>query len=318
MELRGIHFGSVLGASGVQGFFGEGYWFHRIGRLLGWGLEDMTFVAKTATLNPREGNMPLDSRYMPRELFPSCIKVRPRRGVMLNSVGLSNPGLAVLLATGQWQARSEPFMLSIMSIAGTPEDRLAELREMIAMIGDAKDDFKAPFGLQVNMSCPNTGHAPSELIGESATVIECAAQLGIPIIPKYSIATAPITAIAELQGHPGCDAICVSNTLPFGWEQLDWKRVWGTETSPIAHLGGGGLSGKPLLPLVCAWIRELRAAGFTKPINGGGGILRPRDVNAYHKAGASSVFLGSVAALRPFRVPFIIARANSLDWRNNQ
>src|SRR3989344_7751324 len=28
MKLRGIEFGRVWGASGVLGFFGEGYWFH--------------------------------------------------------------------------------------------------------------------------------------------------------------------------------------------------------------------------------------------------------------------------------------------------
>lgn len=186
---------------------------------------------------------------------------------------------------------------------------------MVETIGFAKDSFSAPFGLQINLSCPNTGHDPHELIGESAKVLEIATSLGVPVMPKYSIASAPIQAIRELNNHSGCDAICVSNTLPFGWQGVDWRSAWGNETSPLAKLGGGGLSGKTLRPLVCEWIARLRDAEFTKPINGGGGILCPEDVKHYHNAGASSVFLGSVAVLRPWRVKAIINQANNLNWR---
>lgn len=133
---------------------------------------------------------------------------------------------------------------------------------MADMIGFCKGDFSAPFGLQINLSCPNTGHDPHELIGESAKVLEIASSLGVPIMPKYSIASAPIKAVFRLNDHPYCDAICVSNTLPFGWQGIDWKSVWGSTTSPLAKLGGGGLSGKTLRPLVCEWIMRLRDAGL--------------------------------------------------------
>ena len=315
MKLRGIDFGNVLGASGVQGFFGEGYWFHKAWGPFGLNFAGMTFVAKTATLLPCRGNMYLTRRYTPRNPFPWCVRAKLLRGVMLNSVGLSNPGLGALLGTGGWQKRTEPFLLSIMSLAGTSERRLEELRLMVETIGFVKDGFSAPFCLQINLSCPNTGHDPHELIGESAKVLEIASMLGVPVMPKYSIASAPIQAIRELNDHPSCDAICVSNTLPFGWQRVDWQSVWGSKTSPLAKLGGGGLSGKTLRPLVCEWIKRLRDAGFTKPINGGGGILCPKDVEYYHDAGASSVFLGSVAVLRPWRVKTIVSHANNLNWR---
>ena len=315
MKLRGIDFGNVLGASGVQGFFGEGYWFHKMWNLFGLNFADMTFVAKTTTLLPRKGNMPLTRHYTPRYPFPGCVKAKPLRGVMLNSVGLSNPGIGALLGTDKWQKRTKPFLLSIMSLADTPKKRLDELRLMVETIGFAKDTFSAPFGLQINLSCPNTGHDSRELIGESAKVLEIAASLGVPVMPKYGIASAPIEAIRELNDHSGCDAICVSNTLPFGWQGVDWQSVWGSKTSPLARLGGGGLSGKTLCLLVCEWISHLRDAGFTKPINGGGGILSPEDARRYHDAGASSIFLGSVAVLRPWRVERIINKANNLNWR---
>src|SRR3989338_2662201 len=285
MKLRGIDFGNVLGASGVQGFFGEGYWFHNAWKLSGLNFTDMTFVAKTATLLPRKGNMSLTRHYTPRNPFPGCVKAKLLRGVMLNSVGLSNPGLNTLLRTNKWQLRTKPFMISVMSLADTPKKRLQELEIMVDMIGLVKDGFSAPFGLQINLSCPNTGHDPYELIGESAKVLEIAGTLGVPIMPKYSIASAPIEAVLQLNDNPNCDAICVSNTLPFGWQGVDWQSVWGSKTSPLAKLGGGGLSGRILCPLVCEWIASLRDAGFTKPINGGGGILCPEDVIRYHNVG---------------------------------
>lgn len=312
MILRGIDFGKVLGASGVQGFFGEGYRFHKIWKLFGLNFSGMTFVSKTATLLSCQGHMSLTRRFTPRRLLPSCVKARPLRGVMLNAVGLSNPGLDALLGTEQWQKRDAPFLLSLMSLADTASKRSEELRLMVEMIGLVKDDFNAPFGLQINLSCPNTGHDPSELIDESAKMLEIAGSLGVPVMPKYSIASAPIDAIRKLNEHPACDAICVSNTLPFGWRGIDWQKVWGKNVSPLAKLGGGGLSGQALCPLVCDWIARLRDAGFTKPINGGGGIFSTADVGCYHDAGASSIFLGTVAVLRPWRVATIIKHANNL------
>jgi dihydroorotate dehydrogenase (NAD+) catalytic subunit len=314
MIVRGIDFGNVLGASGVQGFFGEGYWFHKMWHPLGLDFSGMTFVAKTATLLPHQGNMPLTLDYTPKFFFPDCIKVKWRKGIMLNSVGLSNPGLGTLLKTGKWQAISQPFWLSVMSLAQTKEARLDEFKQMVEMLGRQQKEFSAPFALQINLSCPNTEHKPSELMGESTQVLEIASRLNVPLVPKYSIASAPIQAMRELNENPHCDAICVSNTLPFGWPGIDWPKVWGSRISPLSHLGGGGLSGKVLRPLVCRWISDLRKAGFTKPIHGGGGILGPADVRAFHAAGASSVFLGSIACLRPWRVAKTIRKANNLTW----
>ncbi len=119
MQLRGIEFGNILAASGVQGFFGEGYWFHLPLRPLGLDLSGVTFVSKTATLAPYKGNMPLTRWHTPRAPFPACIKVRPLRGVVLNAVGLSNPGLRALLQDGRWQSRTEPFFISLTSRADT-------------------------------------------------------------------------------------------------------------------------------------------------------------------------------------------------------
>jgi len=315
MKLRDIEFGNVMGASGVQGFFGEGYWFHKPWHLLGLDFSGMTFVAKTTTPHPQKGNMPLTEDYKPKQLVPSCVKVKMIDGLMLNSVGLSNPGLEAFLKTGKWQQRTKPFFISMTSLAESPQKRIDEIKKMTDLLGKHQHEFQAPFGIQINLSCPNTGHDPKELIGESSAALDVLSNLNAPLMPKYSIAAAPIPAIMELEKHPQCDAICVSNTISFGSPQIDWKKTWGTTTSPLAHLGGGGISGKVLKPLVCEWIKNIRAAGFTKPIHGGGGIMSQDDVDDFHRAGASSIFIGSVATLRPWRVSGIIRHANELSWK---
>lgn len=80
MKLLGIEFGRVWCASGARNFFGDhpAYWFHRPLRPIGLDWSGSTFVAKTTTLEPRRGNMPLGGRSgtTPREWFPRCVRVK--------------------------------------------------------------------------------------------------------------------------------------------------------------------------------------------------------------------------------------------------
>src|SRR3989338_8785905 len=134
MKLRGIEFGNVLAASGVQGFFGEGYWFHRFWKPFGFDFQGVTFVAKTATLLPCEGNMPLTNDFTPKNLFPGCVKIKFFRGLALNSVGLSNPGLRALFITRKLQKRRTPFFISIKPTGNSVEERLEDIKLMAGMI----------------------------------------------------------------------------------------------------------------------------------------------------------------------------------------
>lgn len=313
MKLRGIEFGNVFGASGVQGFFDEGYWFHKI-PFRKPNFTGMTFVSKTATLEPRTGNVKNGWR---EHFFPSWAKVKFLSGHTLNAMGLPNPGIKALLDAGKWQERTEPFFISIMAVQDTLQKRLDELARMVDIIGEHKNLFYAPFGLQINFSCPNTGHDLAKLIEESIKALDIASALDVPLMPKFAIDTALIGRVMELNYHAWCDAICVSNTVKFGWSGINWQEVWGTDVSPLTHLGGGGLSGPALLPYACEWIRDLRHMGFKKPINGGGGIFCKEDVNKYHQAGANSVFVGTVATHHPRRVAGIIRHANTLTWRQS-
>lgn len=315
MLIRGVDFGPVWAASGARGFFGEGYWFHHLVPGLDW--EGSTFVAKTTTLLPRVGNMPLQHDWAPRSLFPSCVKVYPWKGHALNAVGLSGPGATSLLNERRWQERAEPFMLSFMAVGQNRDERLEEAKAFSRLLRSRLDWFSAPVGLQVNLSCPNTGHNPSILARESLEFLD-SVRRWLPTTPL--IAKVNVLFPVELIGGLEVDAVCVSNTIPWGAlpDRIDWCGLFNVihsppgPVSPLWDLGGGGLSGAPLLPLVAAWIGEVRRAGFTKHVNGCGGILRPDDVDVLVAAGADSVSLGSIAMLRGWRLRRTIQRAREL------
>jgi dihydroorotate dehydrogenase len=312
MILRGTNFGPILDAAGVRGFFGEGYLHHKLLGPFGPKFDGCTFVAKTTTLNARQGNMPLNG-IRPKEWKPKCIKVYFQKGIMLNAVGLSGPGAKFLFETGRWQKRTEPFFLSFMSVENSPEERIAELKEFVKLFAYYLPGFKAKVGLQINYSCPNAGLDPACLVDEVKPGLQAASVLGIPIVPKFNI-LASVNAVKKICDDPNCDAICVSNTIPWGKipDLINWKKIFGTDVSPLFKFGGGGLSGEPLLLLVANWILEARRAFIKKPINAGGGILSPDDLHILQIAGASSVFLGSVATLRPWRFGKIIQKAHQL------
>jgi len=313
MKLRGIDFGPVFCASGTQGFFGEGYWYHKFLRSLGLNFDGCTFVAKTTTFLPEQGNMPIKKDgIMPREWFPRCVRVYPFKGVVLNSVGLSGPGAKALMKDGRWQKRTKPFFLSFMSVAPSIPLRLLCLKTFVEILKKELPAFQTSVGLQINYSCPNVGLDLENLIEEVGRGLDAASILNIPLMPKFNVAL-PIETAKKISEHPACDCLCISNTIPYGQDdRIDWEGLFGKSGSPLAHLGGGGLSGKLLLPFVIDWVRRARKAGITKPINAGGGILCPDDVNLLYAAGASSVFIGSIAMLRPWRVWKTSQRAHKL------
>jgi len=319
--LQGDDYGHCLCATGARGWWGEGYWWHRYWRRLGLDWAGSTLVAKTTTLLPRKGNMPLGPDLGPAERVPDCVRVKWWAGAALNSVGLSGPGAETLLRAGRWQAREEPTVLSFMSVEGTRAKRSYELIRFLRLLEGYLPDFEGPVALQLNLSCPNAGREQAKTVGEPVAWLVEASALGVPLIPKLSVLFPPEDAVG-LQDH--CDALCVSNTVPYGAlpDLVDWEGLFGRveapeggfelAPSPLAHLGGGGLSGAPLLPLVVDWVRRARAAGFEKPIDAGGGVLGPRDVDALVEAGATSVFVGSAAFLRPWKVASIVRRVNLL------
>ncbi len=313
LVLRGIEFPRVFQMSGVTNFFGEGYPFHRVWKQVGMDWSGTTFVAKTTTLKAREGNMPRrEDGLTPKEWKPRCIIVKPLKGVTLNAVGLSGPGLSALLDDGRWQKRINPFWISFMSTAKNPKDRLQELEDATEMLSVFKRDFIARIGLQVNYSCPNVGLDATKLVDEVQTALTVVARLDIPIMPKFDLRIFP-KAIADISTHPTCDAVHLTNALPWGSfpSDINWKKLFGNDSSPLAKYGGGGLSGKPLLPLLIRWLVEARSL-IHKPIVAGGGILSPSNAERVITLGADAIALGTIGILRPWRMKETIHTAYKL------
>lgn len=303
MRLKSTNFGLVWDASGARGFHGEGYPYHKYFKHLGLDFTSSTFVAKTVTLNPRLGNLP----------YRNCIVVKPVKGVALNAVGLPNLGARAHLDTGLWQNWTEPFFVSFSPVAETTNGRIGETKEFVEIFCKYLKGFKSPVGLQVNLSCPNTGSKIyDDFVWEANQILNTVGRLGIPIILKFNIVIHP-GIVYQIGLNPNCDGICISNSIPFGQlpELINWKGLFG-DKSPLAHLKGGGLSGTLLLPLVASWIKNIRQWGFKKYINAGGGVLCTRDADKLFLAGANSIFLGSIAFLRPWRIKKVIETFNNL------
>jgi len=123
----------------------------------------------------------------------------------------------------------------------------------------------------------------------------------------------------EISRDENCDAICVSNTIP--WKDLpDEIKMdsFGSLESPLITRGfeqEGGYSGPYLFPLVLEWVRKATYAGIKKPINAGGGIFSKRNIFDLYLAGASSIFLGSsilLCAWDPWKAQRLIKFSNQL------
>lgn len=306
MILRGIDFGFVWQASGATNFYGQGWWYHHLLRPFGLDFSGATFVAKTSTMFPREGNMPLkNDRVTPKEWLPQSIHVNRKTGAALNAVSLSGPGLDFLLRSGEWQKRKDAYFISIMSVAGTADERQGEIERCANLIREHKKGL-GRFGIQLNVSCPNGGLDTKSLVTETMPYLDTLRGLDVPVVVKLGPET-QIKAAAEIANHPACDALHVFNTLP--WDKLpDEEKIkyFGTTTSPlVAKLGEkfkGGVSGKPLKGRLVNWLRDARNYGIRKPINAGGGILCSNDAGDMIDAGADGISLGSIAFLASTQV----------------
>ena len=315
MELRGVRFRNVINASGARGFFGEGYAFHKFFRPFGLDYNGSTFVGKTTTLPATKGNMPLKDDFTPKEFKPKCIVVKLGHGSTLNAVGLSGPGSAALINCGYWQQFKESFFISWMSTDHDRQGRIDEFRAVLRQLIHYHSQFKAKFGLKINVSCPNVGLNTAILSNDVGAYLE-APELAdldwMPIVFKFNL-FAPVTVVAECAEHPRFSGACWANTTP--WKDLpdDIKlKVFGSVTSPLSHLGGGGFSGPQMRPKLLEVAKEAKEIKFPKPIYFGTGIYSVDDAREVLAAGPqqSGISLGTISIHRPLSVQKIIRFVN--------
>jgi dihydroorotate dehydrogenase (NAD+) catalytic subunit len=205
---------------------------------------------------------------------------------MLNSVGLSNPGIK--------EARNEFFGVKdvgvpvIASIIGQTAKDFAFLAEQFDGMGFA--------AIEVAVSCPHTpgfgtmgGQSKPEAVAEITAAVRKKTQL--PLFVKLSPNVEGIAKSAKAAEDAGADGITAINSLGPGMI-IDVRTA-----KPV--LGGivGGLTGPALRPVAVRCVYDIYKA-VSIPIIGTGGVMTGNDAAEMILAGASAVGIGSAVYYR--------------------
>lgn len=260
-------------ASGALAFDGRGWLWERA--LVRFGFikpELFTIVIKSLTRVPRKGNL--------RWWKPwDCVRLIP--GGAINKVGLTNPGV-------EWWCREIGYKLDyrkfqfVGSIFGN-EKELVEMAEML-------NRFQL-VGLEVNVSCPNTGHPmeDTQKVIDSLKAVKQASRH--PIIVKLSVDQDYLTIAQGLVNV--AEAISI-NTVPF--ERL--QSQFPNNQSPLWRLekrvggGGGGISGKPAQHLNWQAVQRLAQQNSLPVI--GPSVMCAADMDTVFRLGAKAVSFGTI------------------------
>lgn len=272
IKLSNGHVFEYMASSGALGYDGQGWPWERPLKCL--GLLDpslFTVVSKTLTLRPCPGNTVW---YHPFR----CVRLIPD-GVV-NAVGLANPGFEWWCKKIGSKVNSSKIPLAA-SIFGTP----AELAEMAERL----EDYDL-VGIEINASCPNTD---TDILENTARVIaSCEAVKrvsGQPIILKISVVHDVERIVREIKGSVEVLAI---NSVP-------WAMVFLDQESPLAHFGGGGVSGQACQRYT--WDLVSRLSGLTDIPVIGPSVWNYSDMAEVRKRGAQAIGFGSIFLRHPCR-----------------
>lgn len=273
VNLCGVEFKNpVIAASGTFGFGKEFDALYDIGVLGG-------ISTKGLTLEKRLGNA------VPR--------IAEGRSVILNAVGLQNPGLDAFLAEDLDFLKSKNTVI-IANVAGkTVED----YEEICARL-DGKVDM-----IELNISCPNVkcGGMAFGIRPESVYTVTAASKKNLkktPLIVKLSPNVESIAANAAAAEKGGADCVSLINTLTGMAIDLERRR-------PLLANNTGGVSGAGIMPIALRMVYEASHA-VTIPVIGMGGITSGRDAIAFMMAGASAVQVGTANFTDSYAIPRIV------------
>jgi len=203
-------------------------------------------------------------------------------GGLLNSVGLTNPGIDDGLLEVE-KFHTEFDGVSIVSVFG---GNAAEFVQLAKSVNTSRADF-----LELNLSCPNVEDEfkrPFALVPEKITEIvsEVKAVSTIPVLAKLSPNANDIALMASLAEQAGADGISMINTLGHG------MLIDAIAKRPVLRNNFGGISGPCIKPLALKLIRDVYKE-VQIPILGMGGVSNGLDAIEMMMAGASAVAIGS-------------------------
>ena len=279
VEICGVKFKNpVIAASGTYGFgreFDEIYDISQIGGISTKGL----------TNEPRLGNP------VPR--------IAEGHGVILNAVGLQNPGVEHFIRYDLDFLKSKGIVI-IANVAGnTLEDYgkiCAKLDGLVDMV-------------ELNISCPNV-HAGGMALGIKPKNIEEVTELAkkylkkTPLMVKLSPNVESISTNAKAAESGGADCVSLVNTFMGMVIDLEKRK-------PVIANNTGGVSGAGIKPVALKMVYE--AAHAVKiPVVGMGGIMTGKDALEFMCAGAKAVQVGTANFADALAIPRIIKEMN--DW----
>ena len=267
----------VITASGTFGFGREFNELYDIGVLGG-------VSTKGLTLEPRLGNP------VPR--------IAESRGVILNAVGLQNPGVEYFLEKDLDWLKSTGTVV-IANVAGKTLDDYKTICQKL----DGKVDM-----VELNISCPNvkSGGMAFGIKPETVEEVTRYAKSGLtktPLMVKLSPNVESIAANALAAERGGADCVSLINTLTGMAIDIERRR-------PIIANNTGGVSGAGVKPIAVRMVYEV-AQAVKIPVVGMGGITCAEDAIEFLMAGATAVQVGTANFTNPLVCPKIIQDLNA-------
>ena len=257
MELKN----PVVPASGTFGFGLEASSFYDINCLGGISL-------KGTTLAPRFGN--------------ECPRIAECPGGMINSVGLQNPGVKVLVGEKIPALRKIYGGVVIANVSGFGIEEYEKCCSAVSASPGV--DI-----IEVNVSCPNVhggGLAFGTDASTAAEVTRAVKKVSTkPVFIKLSPNVTDIAAIARACEDAGADGLTLINTI-LGM-RIDIRR-----RKPVVANKYGGFSGRAVLPVALRMVNQVHSA-CSLPIMGCGGVSCASDVLEMMMAGATAVQVGA-------------------------
>ena len=208
---------------------------------------------------------------------------------MLNSVGLQNPGVKVVVEEELPALKKifhKPLVANISGFSFEEFSILAEEMDKVENVGL----------LEVNISCPNVHNGGMAFGTDAKNVAEVCKRVKEktkkPVYMKLSPNVTDITEMAKAAEAAGADGISLINTL-LGM-RIDIKR-----RRPVLANKVGGYSGPAVFPIALRMVYQVRKA-VQIPIIGMGGIASAEDVVEMMMAGAAAVEIGAENLVHPY------------------
>lgn len=219
-----------------------------------------------------------------------CPRIAECPDGMINSVGLQNPGIDVLVGKKLPALREVFGGAVIANISGFSIDEYVECCAKAAAAPET--DI-----IEVNVSCPNV-HGGGMAFGTSAKAVsEVTAAVrkvcgGKPVFIKLSPNVTDITEMAKACEDAGADGITLINTI-LGM-RIDLKT-----RKPVVANRYGGFSGRAVFPVALRMVNQVRHA-CSLPVMGCGGVSCAEDVMEMMMAGATAVQVGAENLRNPY------------------